>query len=242
MSWNVWNLNQDISKFKKFLAEQDAEVFVFQELTSEHLEILRSIKGYNLYIADDFIEGEQLTHLGILTQLPVLGHGVVILNSDRRVSPSWIGRRNRWIECLQSHYLTLSINGLNTTIVNVHLSCGVSPTHRRRELVRAIGEVDQAERILICGDMNTFANPILNWLIGWFYGFGVGDLFIHEISSLDRFARHRGMVRAPRKAITFPRFKLHLDHIIVRGMDVLASDTECDSYGSDHVPVSVTLM
>lgn len=242
VSWNVWNRNTDIAEFRKFIDERRVDAFAFQELTSDHIEVLRSIDGYELYVADDFIEGKQLTHLGIFTRLPVLAHGVVILNSDRKVSSSWVGRHNRWIECIDSHHLTVSSNGLTMTIVNVHLSCGVSPRHRRCELVRAIHELDQAERVVVCGDMNTFANPIYNWLIGWFYGFRIDDLFTHEISSLDRFACHRGMVRTPRKAVTFPRLKLHLDHIIVRGMDVSACHIEHESYGSDHIPVSVNLM
>ena len=241
VSWNVWNRNREIDKFKRFLREQDADVFAFQELTSEHIELLRSIQDYNLYLAEDFIEGEQLTYLGILTRLPVRRHEVVTLNSNRQVSPSWIGRRNRWIECLQSHNLTLLTNGLNATIVNVHLSCGVSPTYRHRELLRAIEVVEQTERIVICGDMNTFANPAFNWLVGWFYGSGVSDLLTHEIGSLDRFAHQRGMLRMPRKAVTFPRLKLQLDHIITRGMDVSECTVERDSYGSDHVPITIRL-
>lgn len=242
VSWNVWNRSKDLEAFERFLHEQQADVYAFQELSTSHIDILRSIHGYELYIAEDFIEGEHLTHLGIFTRYDTLAHRVVTLNPDRLISPSWVGKYNRWIECLQSHYLTVSVQGSNVHIVNLHLSCGVSPTRRRFELMRAIEEVEQAERIVICGDMNTFGEPKRNWLIGLFCGFGIQDFFSNEIKSLDCFAQQRGMVRGPGKAITFPRLRLHLDHILSRGMDVISYETIGNTYGSDHAPVGVNLL
>ena len=240
-SWNVWNRSRNLEAFEHFVRDQRADIFAFQELTDAHIDILRSMEDYRLFLAEDFIEDGQLTHLGLFTRYDADNHRILTHNQDRHFSPSWIGRRNRWVECLQSQSLSVTVEGHAVTVINVHLTCGASPRRRRAELESETEAGGEAERLIVVGDMNSFAKPWLNPIVGWFYGFGVSDMALNEIRSLDAFSVARGMVRAPARAVTFPGLRLHLDHLFVRGLNIVTAEAGRSTFGSDHRPVIAAL-
>jgi endonuclease/exonuclease/phosphatase family metal-dependent hydrolase len=73
--------------------------------------------------------------------------------------------------------LSITVEGHAVAVVNVHLTCG----RRRAELGSATEAGGEAERLIVVGDMNSFANPWLNRIVGWFCGFGVSDMARNEI-------------------------------------------------------------
>lgn len=237
VSWNVWNRASDIAAFEKFVRDQDAELYAFQELTDRHIEALEPMAGYSLCLAEDFIEEGQLTYLGIFSRFPISEHLVTKINADRRVSPSWIGRKNTWVECLDAQTVRLETEFGLLDVANVHLSCAVSPGQRRRELQAVLPEAGTQTPFILCGDMNSFAHPLINWLIGWGYGFGWRDIGVNEVAALTSRATDLSMVRVPEKAVTFPGKRLHLDHLFVRGLNIDSCTVEEETFGSDHRPI-----
>ena len=241
VSWNVFNLNHDSEAFASFIKCEQADVYALQELTDEHIAFVRTLEGYQLFSAEDFIEGGQVTYLGILTRLPSRDHEVIAHNPDRTVSDSFQGRRMKWRECLDSHAVTVTADGHDVRIVNLHLSCGVPPRIRREQLNDASRHWLDFPRAVASGDIHSFGRPLLNLAIGWFYGFGLSDALVNEDRELTRFAQDHGFKRAFQHAITFPRFRLHLDHLLVRGMSINGARVERDTHGSDHRPLIVEL-
>lgn len=241
-SWNVWNRGEDLDRFDQFIESSDADLYAFQELTDRHIERLSRWRGYCLYLVEDFIEDGQLTHLGLLTRLPAENHEILFHNPNAIVSSSLLGRQKRWAECLQSQSLTIQLEDKKVEVVNVHLSCGVSPRRRLAELDRAVTQSKNAAQLIVCGDMNSFANPWLNAGFGWLFGFGLQDLPTNEIATLTRFAGRNGMQRVPASAVTYPRFRLQLDHIMVRGFSGVRGYVGNETFGSDHRPVLAELL
>ncbi len=240
ISWNILNRNKDISTLYSFLNETDADVYVFQELAEHHIAAIETLPGYTLHKALDFIEGEETAYLGILTRLPSCNPKIIVHNPDLHISPSWIGRRNAWRECIESLSITVRDGDQSVRIINAHLVCAASPSVRIVQLEDISQHFEHNERILLCADFNTFARPWYNFILGWFFGFKVHDLRTNEIASLKTFSDKHAMHRAFVNVVTFPRFRLQLDNMLVRGLHVTMSRVGTYTYGSDHRPLIAT--
>ncbi|MHA1113465.1 MAG: endonuclease/exonuclease/phosphatase family protein [Alphaproteobacteria bacterium] len=241
VSWNVFNDNDDPDAVRGFLAGCGADVIALQEASETHLSILNDLGGYRLFVAEDFVEDGALFHLAVASRLPATDHQIVTHNPERAISDSIQGRRKKWIEGLDSHAVTLDIGGADVRLVNLHLPCGVPPVHRLRDLEAAAAHIDDAAHAVICGDFNMFARPILNLLGGWIFGVGLAEIGANERRRLDRFATAHGLARVFDRAVTFPRYRLHLDHILVRGLTARRARVEPGTYGSDHRPLIADL-
>jgi endonuclease/exonuclease/phosphatase family metal-dependent hydrolase len=239
VSWNVFNRSRDIDRFERFVRETKADIFAFQELTPVHIARLEAAAGHTLHLAEDFAEEGEMTYLGLFTPHPARDHRVTPINPARDVSDSRVGRKNQWQECFESQSLDIEIAGETVRAFNLHLACAVSPRARAAQLSSATAALDGSRRAVICGDFNSFGKPWLSPLIGLPYGFALRDLVTDEIRLLDRFGARHGLERSPRRAVTFPKFRLHLDHIFTRGLAIRAVRVEADTHGSDHRPVIV---
>ena len=237
VSWNVWNQTSDIAAFERFVRQSGADLFAFQELTETHIEILKDLEGFCLHLAEDFVEDGQLTWLGLCTRYPVVQHQVTTLNTDRNVSASWVGRRNGWIECLDSQCAVLDTEFGEIGITNLHLSCAVSPRQRRQALGRALRSAPAGIPAIVCGDMNSFASVWTNWIVGWFYGFSAADLITNEVRDLKSYARGIGFGSVPELGVTFPSLRLRLDHVFARALNISTAVVADSLYGSDHRPI-----
>lgn len=239
VSWNVFNRSQAFDRFATFVREMDADLYAFQELTPAHVARLEDMAGYTLHLAEDFAENGETTYLGLFTKHPAHDHLVTSINPARDVSDSYVGRKNRWQECFESQTLDIEMRVGTVRAFNLHLACAVSPQARADQLVVATGALDSVKRAAICGDFNSFSKPWLSPLIGIPYGFGARDLFADEIRLLDTFGAEHGLTRVPSHAVTFPKFRLQLDHVFTRGLAVRTVRVEPDTHGSDHRPVIV---
>ena len=241
VSWNVFSGNEDPDTVRAFLKSCDADVVALQEATATHLSILEDLGGYRLFVAEDFIEDGVLYHLAIASRLPADDHRVLAHNPERAVSPSIQGRRMKWIEGLESQSVALTVGDAPVRLVNLHLPCGVAPARRLADLDAAAAHLDGADRAVLCGDFNMFARPLLNLLGGWLFGVGLGEIGADERRRLDRFAAGHGLDRLFDRAVTFPRYRLHLDHILLRGLTARRARVETATYGSDHYPLIAEL-
>ena len=236
-SWNVLNRNRRLDLIEAFIREADADVIALQELSEDHVTALREIDGYELHLAEDFIEKGELSYLGLMVRAEILAVNTITHNRTREFSPLVLGRLMRWQECLQSQSIHARFDNKNVRIVNVHLSCAVPPGRRMQELTQVAGHFASDEAVILCGDFNAFARPLLNFLVGWAFGSSPRDIAIDERRLIDGFAREHEMTGVFDSVVTLPRFRLHLDHMLVRGMRPRGHTVERHTHGSDHRPL-----
>ncbi len=234
----MFNRNPRTARFHDFLRRVDADVIAFQELTAAHVTALQSLPGHRLTIAKDFREGEQLTYLGILSRLPAAAAKIVAHNAAEDVSPSWLGRRMQWRECLESQSLDVTAGATTVRLVNLHLTCAAPPRVRHAQLTDILHAHLPADRpALVCGDFNAFASPAVNLVVGWVFGCGWRDIFANDVAAIDRIAARGGGRRISVNAVTYPRWRLRLDHIISYGLSCVSYTAIGDTFGSDHRPL-----
>lgn len=240
-SWNVFNRTKDTARILGAVEAFDADVVAFQELLDPMATALDALPDTSFSQADDFDEKNERTRLGILSRLPTSNHHIIDHNPGRRVSPSLLGRLQGWRECIQSHSVEIAAPMGPVTLVNLHLSCGVSIAARAAEFEAAIAPYSDRERLIVTGDFNSFGTPSLNMTVGWAAGVGLSEMLTNERAALFARAALHGLKPALPKAVTFPARKLHLDHIFVRGLTVLEASVAPDLMGSDHLPILSTL-
>lgn len=239
--WNVLNQNYDIPAFHSLISAIDADVYVLQELNAHHISALDGYADFTLRTAMDFLENGNPAYLGILSRLPTKDANVLVHNPHRRPSPSWFGKRQAWSECIESQSLFVDAKPQGFRLVNVHLTCGCSPRVRAALLEEIVPHFEQDARVVLCGDFNTFARPWINPFIAWAFGFNIHDLSVNERHMVRNFAQDHDMHMALDGAVTFPKLKLQLDNVLVRGLDVKTCYVEHKCYGSDHRPVVTNL-
>lgn len=241
ISWNVFSQNENIDAFISFVRETNADIYAFQELTEKHLAAIQTFRGYTFHKALDFIERQEPAYLGIMTRLPCRAPMVIGHNVKRRLSPSWIGRQYGWRECIESLSILVKDGEQCVRIINAHLACAASPRIRMSQLQQISQHFGSNRNIVLCGDFNTFARPWYNFIIGWFYGFGIQDIWTNENNLLNTFSTTHSMSRAFVNVVTFPRLRLHLDNMLVKGLRINKSSVELNTHGSDHRPIIATL-
>lgn len=242
-TWNAYNRADDTARLRRFVAETGPDVVAFQELTEAHVQALSALDGYQLHTAEDFREAGQVSYLGVLSRRPVVSIGRHRHNRGREVSPSPMGRRMRWIECVDSMCATVRLGRADWRIINLHLTCAASPALRRRQLEEALDAFAIAHAdapAVVMGDFNCFARPWLNWAVARSFAFAAGDLLVHEARDVEYRMRARGFHSLDHRA-TFPKAHLMLDRIFVRGGELRSLRALSSTYGSDHRPLVATL-
>ncbi len=225
-TWNVFNRSTAPSKVNYC----NADIVAFQELTGAHLH---SLSG-QVETAEDFVEKDQFTHLGLHSSLPLISRQTIALNPDRRVSPSFLGRRMRWIESLEAQHLIYSWSGASLSVVNLHLSCAVSMEQRRDEFDRLLASVSLAPRAIILGDFNSFERWWTWPLLAPLTGAKPKPIGFSEIDDLAARLKARGFERIQTHYATYPKLNLTLDHIFYRGLTAVSHKVAQDVMGSDH--------
>ncbi len=229
-TWNVFNRSpgQTVTDFSSL------DITAYQELAPQHLQHLKG----PLETCEDFIEKDQVTCLGLQSSLTQLSCKTITINQGRRISPSFLGRKMRWIEALEGLHLVYQWQGEPLSVLNLHLSCAVPVEARRAELKRLLAGVELAPRALVLGDFNSF-ETWWSWpLLAPFTGARRKRLGYSEVEDLSVWMQDRGFHRVPTSRPTYPRLKLTLDHIFYRGLTLVSHEVARDLRGSDHRSIS----
>jgi endonuclease/exonuclease/phosphatase family metal-dependent hydrolase len=134
---------------------------------------------------------------------------------------------------------TVTVNGSSVRLYNVHLDFRLSQKQRVQQLLPVLDHIDNngVDRAIIAGDFNTAS---LLWKLGLLPAF-----YQNQKRYVDRFVKSFGFdIAMPEKSITFDRggFKWSLDHIYVKGLDVVKVGVERTLKISDHKPVWATVL
>ncbi len=225
-TWNVFNRSRSPSMVETLTGD----ILAFQELTAAHIARL----GLELATAEDFIEADEVTYLGLKSHLPTLDCRRVALNGERRVSPSRLGRRMKWIEALEALHLVYELEGEPLSVLNLHLSCAVAMEQRREQLTALLDAAELAPRAVILGDFNSFERWWTWPLLAPLTGARRKPIGYTEEAELAAFFDTRGFARIASERPTFPRLGLTLDHIFYRGLTALSHEVSKETFGSDH--------
>jgi endonuclease/exonuclease/phosphatase family metal-dependent hydrolase len=240
LSWNLYHYNKKLPRAVAAIRRLNPDVVCLQEVPPAAFALLEALPGYTLHKVRDFYvekngEATELSHLVILSRLPVLHHTVV--HHGETPSDSLVGWWTGWVECVESQSVTVLAGGKPVTVVNAHLSCAVGLRHRQQELAEVMaGHVpDGAGAVVLCGDFNTFGRPWANLLAGWLFGIRLSDLFVDERDLFNAFCARHGFTQLFGHVMTHPLTLGTLDHILVTPpITCKRRHLARQRYGSDH--------
>jgi exonuclease III len=242
VSWNAYAFNPKIENIFSLIESINADVYCFQEISVKMLSELH--KRYNecyFQVATDFFEQGQEYFLVIMSRLP-------FQYSENKSLP----RRNKqtpvqfimqWIEALSFQQVEVQLNNEKYLISNIHLSNGDSPSRRISEMSIILDSLKSrysTGEIVLCGDMNAFAMPILNTFISLFFNYKPNEIFTDESQTFVGYLKDKGFVDALPKVFTqnLLLLKFKLDYIFVSDKTkVINADVVHKKFGSDHKPV-----
>ena len=242
ITWNLWNKNPDQFTSIKFLMDLGAEVICLQEVLLETIIRLQSFanspenkdeKGskWQVFQALDHRDATTQHYLVILTKIPVCRHFCDYLDSTPPYS--FLAKRHKIQSVRQFHYVDLIYQNTKFRIFNIHLEVAVGPRRRLLQfdnLVKNFGETN-----VVCGDFNVFPHPLGNLFLGWAASFSLGDYTTNERKKFEEKFKKLNLNNVFRKRVTYPRYKLQLDHILVpKNMEILEKKVGKKTTSSDH--------
>jgi len=203
-------------------------------------EKVQNIEGYQAFMTLDMINKGVKSYLCILVRmrknLQTAGHHVEKHSQDEKTWPG--SGKFQWNMCLHSHSVLVKVDSTQVRVANCHLDVTSSIEERHRslaEIVRCHIKISD-EKVILCGDLNTFGCTLRNIFAGWFFGVKLSELFKNEQDLLNDILRETGLSRAfSRRTIThYWSFFSGLDHILFRGFDLHKKELMPARHNSDH--------
>jgi endonuclease/exonuclease/phosphatase (EEP) superfamily protein YafD len=146
------------------------------------------------------------------------------------------------VEFLDTLSANIALTGnASIRLVVIHTSAAVGPGVRTKELEAAMAaHVEKVGPCLVAGDFNCFAEPWLAPLLALPLAYQAGDAFIRERKNIEARFASLGFDAAVR-GVTFPRWRIQMDQVFVRGVRLLSSRILRRQWGSDHRPILLEL-
>ena len=187
---------------------------------------------WQMFHALDHRDAKAQHYLVILTRIPVCRHFCDYL--DSAPPKSFLAKRHQIQSVRQFHYVDLVCQKTKFRIFNIHLEVAVGPKKRLAQfdnLVKNFGVNN-----LICGDFNIFPHPIGSFFVGWAASFTLSDYATNERKKFEEKFQKLSLNNIFVKKITYPKYKLQLDHILVpQNFTILEKKLEKKLSNSDHL-------
>ena len=187
---------------------------------------------WQMFHALDHRDAKAQHYLVILTKIPVCRHFCDYL--DSAPPKSFLAKRHQIQSVRQFHYVDLVCQKTKFRIFNIHLEVAVGPKKRLAQfdnLVKNFGVNN-----LICGDFNIFPHPIGSFFVGWAASFTLSDYATNERKKFEEKFQKLSLNNIFVKKITYPKYKLQLDHILVpKNFTILEKKLEKKLSNSDHL-------
>ena len=186
---------------------------------------------WQIFVALDHRDFDHQHYLVILTRLQVCNHFCDYL--DQKPPRSFLAKRYKIQSIRQFQYIDIPKNNQKVRVFNTHLEIAIGPTRRIRQFENLVKHFTQSN--IICGDFNIFPHPIGSFFVGWAASFSLSDYKTNERKKFEILFKKLGLKNIFAKKITYPRYKLQLDHILVsNNFSVLTKKIEKKPKSSDH--------
>ncbi len=252
-SWNVLCYNRQVDAVAEHIKQLDFDVACLQEVTPYLLERLKAMPFHIIEHVDvirlSLQKKEEPLYAVILSKVPFKKTGTLQFFDFPFPlhTRAFIAFMSFWKWSFVTErgavYADLPLGDMTVRIFSVHLTLW-GPHNRAQEFAAVLDHVIPGMPTVIGGDFNVIEYgpmKILNWLLGaplkqslpWY---PERDLFE------ERFVR-AGFHNPLRGQITHKFSRSQLDHILVsKGLNVTDAVVHEESYGSDHQPVSVSIL
>lgn len=244
ISWNIYKDNKDqIKSFETMLGLEDPDIICLQEVSPELLDYLKNNQSvYEVESCQDFKWKKSfVAYLVILSKVKIL-HNYTSQLHNKKVG-SLLARHNGIREPREFHFVDLVIqDDFILRVINLHLEVATGAKRRQEEFYNTLSNLSNHIPNVICGDFNIFANPFLNIFIGWAFNFGLTDYLALERGKFEKIFNKFGLKNLLYKKITYPKFRLQLDHILIDSkLTAKKSQVATNLHGSDHYYISTIL-
>ncbi|GAB4149599.1 MAG: hypothetical protein OHK0017_13860 [Patescibacteria group bacterium] len=244
ISWNLKydNLNQK-SDLQELLDEYNPDVLCLQEVSAETIRYLKSLQDRKIYFCLDLKTGNQLhreVFLAIVTSkdIEVKHHRKFPIHHLTR--KSLFDRLRRLRESIEYHFVDINFGGLDYRVFNVHLEVGAGPKIRVEQFKEILRYFGGQKLNIVCGDFNIYARWYLNLFLGWAYGFRLQEYLVNERRTFEKIFSGEQLTNVFRNKVTYPAFRLQLDHILVpQNLKLKDQMVIRQKHGSDHYPLLV---
>lgn len=245
-SWNLLIDNQEkqIQSFRSLVEDAKPDIMCLQEVSEPLLSWLHQKNEYHISSCTGFIKklkGKEVnSYLVILSKYRFLSTKNSATHSER--AKSLATQIFGVMAPREYQYVDIEVASKKYRIFNLHLEVA-SGTHRRQmEFGAAARHMDDNATNIICGDFNIFSNPWIAILIGWLFSFKHHDYFVDERTEFEDIFRTLELINPFRHKITYPTFRLQLDHILIqKGCKFNDVTVFSSTYGSDHHPISLSI-
>lgn len=240
MSWNVFNENEDADRILACLDRHPADVVLLQEATPDHLAALAS-RYPHMATARDYLLKGVACHLAIAARTPLADVRVIEHAPATKRPPTWLGRAMGWTEFIDTVSAEIeAAPGWRLRLVVAHTSAAAGPSARMAEVEAAAVQIPPDGPCLFAADFNSFAAPWNAPFAALPLGYSWRDFGVHERRALDAWFAARGFARAVR-GVTFPKFRLQMDQVYGRDVDLRHAEIVADAFGSDHRPIRLEI-
>ena len=239
LSWNAHLRRAPLDGLQAVIEQQQPTVIALQEVSQSMIVDLEATGRYHIHSVKDRRWGERPAFLVVGAEAPVYGRCLEV-NERGDITRSLAGWICRWVECIETQHVR--IESLDLDIVNLHLTTGIGPFARARELEKLLHRIGPARRTIVCGDFNCFGYGI-GRIVGPLCAFRMRDYVTDERNLIGTVLRDFGLVPLSLPKPTFPKFGLYLDQVAVTtDLAGARADVLDGTFGSDHRPIVVELV
>lgn len=240
-----WNLHEKNSSAKNALAyilglRPYPDIICLQETPEFILLEIRRNEEYRSYICLDIVSNNHESFLCIMVRVG-LKTKEEAFEKHSESENEWLGSQLfgwRWNMCLYSQSVLVETESTSVRVINCHLDVTGSIEKRHDTLAEIVSLhiIDTDEKVILCGDLNTFGCLLRNIFAGWFFGVKLSELFKNEQDMLNTLLKKTGLNRAfSRYTVThYWSWFSNLDHILYKGLHVFKKGLLPQMHKSDH--------
>lgn len=237
LTWNIYKKNRNIYKAIAFLKKQKVDIICLQEFPGTHFDLLKGLDGYvamcdEVWIYKNKRKPDVTLYSVIISKFPIKQHAVIAHKNT-------YGRINRYQHFqADSFYVDVDTSQGLFRVFNTHFKCVAGPHHRLSQFKEVIDHLSSDRQNIICGDFNTFGKPLLNMIIGKYFGYKIHEIKINENKNLAALFSVYGLKNPLQRQVTFLKFPIQLDYILIPShIEVKSKRAFSRPHGSDHFPL-----
>ena len=250
ISWNLWidNTNQ-IRSVKNLLQTLEPEIVCLQEVTSITLEYLKLLDNYQLCHCLDFTrplnpqrpgnEHGLASYLVILSKYKIDRCHCEAIHNDN--PNTFLAKLKGINKPREFQFVDIVFNERRYRIFNIHLEMATGSKRRLEEFNNVLKHKQLGQFNIFCGDFNIFSRPLLNFVIGWGLNLKGREYFMNERRQFNRIFAYYNLINVFKRRVTYPRFRLQLDHILIPNNLQVKAYKVLSSSSSDHRAIAVCI-